>query len=361
MSVSLLKHNGAACRSAIELLRTTGKAAVIHPTGTGKSFIAFKLAEEHPDSRVLRLSPSEYIFRTQLENLRSAGGDELENVQFCTYAKLMLLSDEDLAEIHPDYIIPEEFHCCGAGKLGQCVARLLAMYANVPVLGLSVTSIRYLDNQRDMADGLDIIFDKHCRGHLDWQMAERTETHLPWETQRKVVDGGTNSATGSDRDGLTEEQIQKLSAIGMVWETDDGWETVFSHAKEYAAANRNAGIPSDYVCDDGYVLGQWWENQKGVYNGNRKYGSLSEDRVARLEALGMEWENHRERTWSDTYEAYKNYAENHTGDPTVHTKTNGIELREWVRVQREKYRAVSWIWENGDKHARLTAIGMKWE
>ena len=76
MSISLYPHNAEAYSSALELLAETGKAAIVHPTGTGKSFIGFKLCEEHPDQTVLWLSPSEYIFKTQLENLKAAGGDE---------------------------------------------------------------------------------------------------------------------------------------------------------------------------------------------------------------------------------------------------------------------------------------------
>ena len=76
------------------MLAARGKAAVVHPTGTGKSFIAFKLAEDNPSSRVLWLSPSEYIFRTQLENLKRACNVELSNISFLTYAKLMLADEE---------------------------------------------------------------------------------------------------------------------------------------------------------------------------------------------------------------------------------------------------------------------------
>jgi len=68
--LELYEHNLVAYRSAVELMEQTGKAAVIHPTGTGKSIIAFKLIEEHPDSRVCWLSPSNYIVQTQRENLR---------------------------------------------------------------------------------------------------------------------------------------------------------------------------------------------------------------------------------------------------------------------------------------------------
>lgn len=41
--ISLFEHNRTAYESACEMLAQTGKAAVIHPTGTGKSFIGFKL------------------------------------------------------------------------------------------------------------------------------------------------------------------------------------------------------------------------------------------------------------------------------------------------------------------------------
>ncbi len=154
MKINLFSHNQSAYDAALAMLEKTGKAAVVHPTGTGKSFIAFKLCEEHPEKRVCWLSPSEYIFKTQQENLLACGADVPQNITFYTYAKLVLLSEEELAEIKPDYIILDEFHRCGAEIWGQGVVRLLEMYKGIPVLGLSATNIRYLDNQRDMADEL---------------------------------------------------------------------------------------------------------------------------------------------------------------------------------------------------------------
>lgn len=137
------------------MMAETGKAAIIHPTGTGKSFIAFKLCEDNADKRVLWLSPSEYIFKTQLENLKAvSNGYYPNNIKFCTYAKLMFMSENKIAEIKPDYIILDEFHRCGAQMWGKGVEALLSAYPNVPILGLSATNIRYLDNQRDMADEL---------------------------------------------------------------------------------------------------------------------------------------------------------------------------------------------------------------
>ena len=68
--LGLFSHNQRAYDAVCRLLTREGKAAVIHPTGTGKAFIAFRLVLDNPQARVLWLSPSGYIFRTQLENLR---------------------------------------------------------------------------------------------------------------------------------------------------------------------------------------------------------------------------------------------------------------------------------------------------
>lgn len=155
MSIELFEHNRQAYEAAVTMLDKTGKAAVIHPTGTGKSFIGFKLCEDNPDKNVLWLSPSEYIFKTQLENLAAVSEEyQPENIKFFTYAKLMNMTAEEISETEPDYIILDEFHRCGAEMWGMGVQRLLGIFGKVSVLGFSATAVRYLDNQRDMADEL---------------------------------------------------------------------------------------------------------------------------------------------------------------------------------------------------------------
>lgn len=153
--IKLYSHNQKAYDLAVTMLEDTKKAAIVHPTGTGKSFIAFKLCEDHPDKTICWLSPSEYIFSTQLENLYQAtNGYKPHNIVFFTYAKLMGMSKEEIKEIHPDYIVLDEYHRAGATYWKKGVEQLLFTYADVPVLGLSATNIRYLDSQRDMAQEL---------------------------------------------------------------------------------------------------------------------------------------------------------------------------------------------------------------
>lgn len=174
MAVTLYQHNQTAYDHALCMMERSGRAAVVHPTGTGKSFIAFKLAEDHPGARIVWLAPSEYIFRSQRENYLKAGGEEkaLEGIAFLTYTKLMYgMTDpygegdaKDTAGLEnaaglgkgetPEYIILDEFHRCGAENWGRCVKALMQTYPAAKVLGLSATNIRYLDSRRDMAGEL---------------------------------------------------------------------------------------------------------------------------------------------------------------------------------------------------------------
>ena len=50
--IKLFEHNRIAYNAAVAMLKDTGKAAIIHPTGTGKSFIGFKLCEDNPQKTV---------------------------------------------------------------------------------------------------------------------------------------------------------------------------------------------------------------------------------------------------------------------------------------------------------------------
>ncbi len=163
MAIELYPHNEYAYQAARLVLWKTGKAAIIHPTGTGKSFIGFKFCEDFLEKNVCWFSPSEYIFKAQLDNLAADSGAVPENITFLTYARLMLMSSEEIKELRPDLIILDEFHRCGAEQWRTGIQALLDASPSVPLLGLSATNIRFLDNQRDMAKEL---FDGHIASEI---------------------------------------------------------------------------------------------------------------------------------------------------------------------------------------------------
>ena len=69
----------------------------------------------------------------------------------------------DPEKLHPDYIVLDECHRCGAPEWGKSVQKLLDMYPKAKLLGLSATNVRYLDGQRDMAQE---IFDGHIASEM---------------------------------------------------------------------------------------------------------------------------------------------------------------------------------------------------
>ena len=69
MSIHLYKHNEDAYRAVEIMLEEKQMAAVIHPTGTGKSMIAFKLVEQYPHKHFLWLSPQLENIDTQFSNI----------------------------------------------------------------------------------------------------------------------------------------------------------------------------------------------------------------------------------------------------------------------------------------------------
>lgn len=163
MPITLYPHNQAAFDAVVQLLERTGRAAVIHPTGTGKSFIAFKMLETYPNWRFLWLSPSNYIFEAQCSALKQSDLElNLDNVCFMTYARLMLLSESKLEDLFPDCIILDEFHRCGAQAWSLGVQALLRAFPEAKLLGLTATNVRYLDNGRDMAEELFCQYSENC-------------------------------------------------------------------------------------------------------------------------------------------------------------------------------------------------------
>ena len=622
--VKLFAHNLSAYEAANRLLNENGRAAVIHPTGTGKSFIAFKLAEDNPDMRVCWLSPSQYIFRTQTDSYkRAAGISAPDNICFYTYARLSMMDETELEEITADYIVLDEFHRCGATEWNKGVMALLDQCPEAKVLGLSATHIRYLDNQRDMADelfegsiasemslgeaiardilpapryvvslyacqkeldryrrriqkaggavqqaaekylealrraldraeGLDRIFKKHmpdphgkylvfctnqehlkemlgkvpecfsgidknprvysvysesgesqkeyrefmeddsdhlkllfcinmlnegvhvkgvsgvillrptispiiykqqigralsaadgktpvifdvvnnfenlysisaveqeikevvtffrnshredeivrdgfeiidevreCRqlfnqleqtlsaswdmmyrtaeqyyrenGDLDVPKRYRTEANLPlgsWlSTQRKVRKGLCGGV-------LTDEQIEKLDKIGMIWENRQElrWDKSYEYAKAYFEANGNLDVPVSYETEDGFALGIWIANMRQMKSGLNKRNPLGEDRIEKLNAIGMIW-SHADYTFERNFLAATEYylKNGHLNVPVEYACEDGFRLGRWIsRLKDHRTARNGFLPLTNEQIDRLNRIGMVW-
>ena len=367
VALRLFEHNEKAYRAAVRMMEQYGKAAIVHPTGTGKSYIAFKLIEDNPEKVVIWLSPSEYIFKTQLESLKRNDPDfPLANVHFYTYAKLMCCTQAQLDEIaaqKPAYIILDEFHRAGAECWGESTVALLKLCPDAKLLGLTATNIRYLDNNRDMAEEL---FDSRVASNMtlgeavvmgilpapkyvttvyQYQKAlakyqarvDNLRTPGIQDVNQKYLDAlrrALEQADGLDKvfanfktdtgdrlkllfciDMLNEgvhvegisgvilfrptispiiykQQIARLDSIGMVWgnRNDRQWNQGYQEAKRYFEAHGDLRVPVNYVSPEGYALGKWAKRQRYTrQNPEKSCGALTEERMERLDAIGMIW------------------------------------------------------------------------
>lgn len=216
MSVELLPHNQKAYKNVKEILKINDKVAVVHPTGSGKSFIALKLMEENPDKKVIYLSPSVQIMN-QLKNNMVKYGIKPNNIERITYQKLTAMSEDDIAKVNGDIIVLDEFHHCGAPKWGETIQNLLKNNPNAKVLGLSATPMRYFDgNIRDMAEEL---FEENIASEISLSDAiadgilkapNYTTGIYEYEEIISNLEEKINECNDSDKRKVAEEQLQEL-------------------------------------------------------------------------------------------------------------------------------------------------------
>ena len=85
-------------------------------------------------------------------------------------------------------------------------------------------------------------------------------------------------------DGLSQEEIESLETIGMVWDAKQHqWDTMYAQAKAYYEEHGNLSFPYN---DKRYKkLSTWIQNKKSGYYGK---GScrLTEDQLEQLQAIG---------------------------------------------------------------------------
>jgi len=158
VGINLKKHNRIAYDKVKNSLVEDKMTAIVHPTGTGKTYIALKWIEEH-GGKTLYVAPTNHIINQVKETIEAAkANSELsdeeyaryQQVEFKTYIKLMELSKVGVGY---ETIILDEFHRCGAPEWGKGVQRLLEANSNAKVIGMTATPIRAVDN-KDMADEL---------------------------------------------------------------------------------------------------------------------------------------------------------------------------------------------------------------
>ena len=181
----------------------------------------------------------------------------------------------------------------------------------------------------------------------------------------------SNQRVKYKNDTLSEDRIKQLEKIDMIFGIgkQDAWNIMYDLAKKYYEHHGNLKIShsfktiNGYETDEkGYKLGFWISKQRINY----KNGTLSEDRIEKLEEIGMIFENVYKDTWNMMYKLAKKYYEHYDNlkIPKMFKTINGYEIDEegynlgaWINTQRFSYKKGT-LFE--DRIEKLEEIGMMW-
>ncbi len=280
--IELYPHNREAYDKACTMMKRYGKAAIIHPTGTGKSFIAFKLVEEHPSEIICWLPPSDYIFETQVENVRALAG---------------ILTQEQISK-------------------------------------LDAIGMQWEIRHRSPWDNSVAQAEKYAQDHGDLDVKDKYVS----EDGFKLGSWIAVMRKKRDRGELSAEQIAQLDEIGMIWKPyEHGWMEFYGAACEYFRTHGHLLVPSNYVAPHSLRLGAWIKTQrrryKGTFNGGRP---LTPERIVALNRIGMVWDK-LSNQWECNYLEAKNYFDehNHLRIPRNTYTSAGQNLWHWINHQKE--------------------------
>lgn len=161
---------------------------------------------------------------------------------------------------------------------------------------------------------------------------------------------------------LTQNRIERLEAIGMVWSTsNDLWEQNYAAATQYYLEHGDLEVPIKYETPSGFGLGVWLGAQRAAH----KAGELPQEQVERLDALGMDWTNRNDRKWMSLYDVAAAYYHEHgnLNVPSEYVTPDGVLLGKWVARQRYAYlnpdRSSARV--TPERKALLDKLGMVWE
>lgn len=234
--ILLFEHNLKAFNSVKSTWNNTNKTCVIHATGTGKSLIIAKNIEENPNSKHLFLSPSTFIFEEIKKHLSA---DITKKILFQSYAYFLDKTDLTECFLNLDFIYLDEFHRVGATKWGNGIENILALNPQAKVLGTSATPIRYLDDNRNMAEEL---FNNNIASELPLAQAILQGIHkkpiyvTALYNYKEILSKTKINIQKSNLDNLKKDQeLERLRSVEINWNNSRGIDEIL---KKYLNVER---------------------------------------------------------------------------------------------------------------------------
>lgn len=163
---------------------------------------------------------------------------------------------------------------------------------------------------------------------------------------------------------VIDEVKECLSLFDKLNETlTASWDFMYAEAKKYYEQNGNIEIPKRYKTPNGYSLGTWILTQKRVYNG-LVGGILTEERIDKLNAIGMVWESHRDMLWQRYFDAATEYSKiyGNLDIPALYITDDGLKLGNWIaNLRTSRKNGFDSKYLTSERIKALDEIGMIWK
>lgn len=205
-------------------------------------------------------------------------------------------------------------------------------------------------------------------GHLNMKVKFKTSNGIDHD-EKGVALGNWIFHLRQRKNELSEERIKQLENIGMIWDVyEESWDANYKLAKAFYEHNGHLRIRNDFISSDGIKydekgikLGFWISDQRQAL----RKGNLQEEKIEKLNSIGMVWDL-TEELWNMNYELAKKYYEHYghlnilqklkTSDGITHDE-NGLAIGTWITHQR-KLKKIGELSE--EKINKLENIGMIW-
>ena len=212
-TIGLYNHN-ADSYNHVKSSFESGKdiVAIVHATGTGKSYNALQLAYDNKDKKIVYVVPSrgiiEHINQIIEDNPNLDLKRDFPNLEFRTYQSFISLSKDEIAAINCELLILDEFHHIGAPVWGARINTMVETHPDMKIFGMTAYTVRDKGTsyERDMANPeTDELFSDKVESRYDL-----CDAMIDGVLPKPVYKSAYTNLIGIE--SQLEEKVQKLGA-----------------------------------------------------------------------------------------------------------------------------------------------------
>jgi len=314
--------------SQVDIVQAVGRALRPHPDTSGPSTIIMPIVVPEEDGEIGDLDAGDYATLWQVVRALRAHDEPLGTS--LREGRTSLFKQEGIPQLPPKITV--ELPPGTAQEVLEQVTLMLVRQVTSPWWEAYGAALAYREEH----------------GHLDIPLRHRTDSGFQlgqWLVQQRKF----------RREGwLSADRVDALEKAGIVWEPADvRWAATYQKAVAFHHEHGHLDIPATLAGNKRNALGEWIVRQRKY----RRDGILAEDRIRRLDAIGMIWE-HRGVAWQKKLDALTAYQREH-GDTLVPQRhvQDGVKLGVWVSQMRAKYASGKLP---TDRIADLEQAGMVW-